>query len=153
MPTRNQKRVFYQQYIKKFGPINIDSFQFLPFISASGGSIILWNSSKFTGNLLFQNSFAQSVEFQCTPSGESWVLTNVYGPCTPERKLEFLRLFKEITMPDEIKWLIVGDFNLLHSPSNRNKPVGNIQEMLKFNEAISKLRISEIPLDLDQQAD
>jgi len=39
-----------------------------------------------------------------------------------------------------------GDFNLIRSPANRNNPGGSIQEMLKFNEAISKLRINEAPL-------
>jgi hypothetical protein len=42
-------------------------------------------------------------------------------------------------MNDEVKWLIVGDFNLIRSPQNRNKPGGNIKEMFAFNEAISKL--------------
>jgi hypothetical protein len=48
-------------------------------------------------------------------------------------------MFKDIDMNDEVKWLIVGDFNLIRSPQNRNKPGGNIIEMFAFNEAISKL--------------
>ena len=39
-----------------------------------------------------------------------------------------------------------GDFILIRSPANRNNPGGSIQEMLEFNEAISKLRINEAPL-------
>jgi hypothetical protein len=31
---------------------------------------------------------------------------------------------------DDIDWLIVGDSNLIRSPSDRNKPGGNINEML-----------------------
>jgi hypothetical protein len=49
-------------------------------------------------------------------------------------------------MNDEVKWLIVGDFNLIRSPQNRNKPGGNISEMFAFNEAISRLCLNEIPL-------
>lgn len=45
-------------------------------------------------------------------------------------------------MLHEAKWLIIGDFNLIRSTANMNKPGGNIQEMLKFNEAISRLRIA-----------
>ena len=44
-------------------------------------------------------------------------------------------------MPPEIDWLIVGDFNLL-----RNKPGGDVNEMLLFNEAISSLGLIELPL-------
>jgi hypothetical protein len=32
---------------------------------------------------------------------------------------------------------IVGDFNLIRGPHNRNKPGGNVEEMLLFNEVIS----------------
>ena len=49
-------------------------------------------------------------------------------------------------MPDEIQWLIVGDFNLIRKPEDWNRPGGNIREMLIFNNAISSLGIVEIPL-------
>jgi hypothetical protein len=40
----------------------------------------------------------------------------------------------------------VGDFNLIHIPSDRNKPGRNVQNMLDFNAAISSLRLEEIKL-------
>ena len=49
-------------------------------------------------------------------------------------------------MPDTFDWIIMGDFNLLRSLEDRNKPGGNILEILLFNEAISYLGIVEIPL-------
>jgi hypothetical protein len=45
-----------------------------------------------------------------------------------------------------IDWLIIGDFNLIRRASDRNKPGGNIQDMLKFNAAISNLRLEELQL-------
>jgi hypothetical protein len=36
-------------------------------------------------------------------------------------KRVFLNWFKNIHMPDSINWLVVGDFNLLRSPNDRNK--------------------------------
>lgn len=86
------------------------------------------------------------MEFTCKTSGEIWILTNIYAPCTPEGKLAFLNWFKHIDMPDEVKWLVVGDFNLIRSPENRNKEGGNPVEMLAFNNAISNLRLVELPL-------
>jgi hypothetical protein len=41
---------------------------------------------------------------------------------------------------------VVGDFNLIRTPQNINKPGGNISEMFAFNEAISSLSMVEIPL-------
>jgi hypothetical protein len=49
-------------------------------------------------------------------------------------------------MPDNQPWLIVGGFNLIRLPENRNKPGGDINMMIAFNEAISKLGIIELPL-------
>lgn len=134
------KREFFDsQYIRKFCPPFFDAFDFLPSIGASGGCIILWNSSKFSGSPVFQNDFAHSVELTSKLLGDIWLLTNVYAPCTPEGKLAFLDWFKHIQTPEDTKWLIVGDFNPIRRPENRNKPGANIQEMLGFNEAISRL--------------
>jgi exonuclease III len=49
-------------------------------------------------------------------------------------------------MLDEVKWLLVGDFNLYRSPIDRNKPVGDHTKMYLFNEAISALGLVELPL-------
>ena len=49
-------------------------------------------------------------------------------------------------MPEEVSWLIVGDFNLIRRPEDRNREGGDIQEMFLFNEAISSLGLIEIPL-------
>jgi hypothetical protein len=48
-------------------------------------------------------------------------------------------------MPNDTDWLIMGDFNFIRNPNDRNKPGGNITEMLQFNEAISNLGLVEIP--------
>ena len=49
-------------------------------------------------------------------------------------------------MPDDIDWLILGDFNLMRNSEDRNRPGGDINEMLLFNEAISALGIVELTL-------
>lgn len=49
-------------------------------------------------------------------------------------------------MPNDINWLVVGDFNLIKKLEDRNRPRGNVGEMLMFNNAISSLGVVEIPL-------
>jgi hypothetical protein len=49
-------------------------------------------------------------------------------------------------MPDDMEWLLVGDFNLIHRMSDRNKPGGDLQNMLHFNVVISNLRVEELKL-------
>jgi exonuclease III len=132
-----KRNFFDSQYLRNFCPRSFDSFEFIPSVGASGGSIIIWKAHNFVGSLAFQNSFGQSVELVFRLTGEHWILTNIYAPCTPEGQLAFLIWFKNIEMPTETKWLIVGDFNLLRAPENRNKPGGSVTEMFAFNTAIS----------------
>jgi hypothetical protein len=41
---------------------------------------------------------------------------------------------------------VLGDFNFIREPSDRNKPGGDVNDMLLFNEAISNLGLVELPL-------
>lgn len=49
-------------------------------------------------------------------------------------------------MSSEIEWLLVGDFNLIRRPENRNREEADATEMFLFNEAINKLDLIELPL-------
>jgi exonuclease III len=137
---------FDLNYIRLFCPPTFDSYVYLPSVGASGGTIILWKSAFFQGKQIFQNSYATSVEFTSLYNGAVWILTNIYAPCTPNGKRDFLNWFKHINMPDIFDWLIVGDFNLYRNPEDRNKDGADYAEMLLFNEAISKLGLVELPL-------
>jgi hypothetical protein len=48
-------------------------------------------------------------------------------------------------MPPQVDWLVVGDFNLYRNPEDRNKLGADYSEMMLFNEAISKLGLTELP--------
>jgi hypothetical protein len=43
-------------------------------------------------------------------------------------------------------WMILGDFNLIRSPENRNREGGDVNNMLLFNRIISQHDLEEIPL-------
>lgn len=108
MCLQETKREFFDaQYIKNFCPPRFNHFEILPYVGNSGGSLIAWDGRKFEGSLVFQNSFAQNVEFTCNCSGLSWVLTNIYASCSPEGKMSFLNWFRDISMPDDFHWLIL----------------------------------------------
>jgi hypothetical protein len=51
-----------------------------------------------------------------------------------------------IQSPNDLDWLIVEDFNYVRYLENRNRARREVQDMLKFNEAISNLGIVEIYL-------
>jgi hypothetical protein len=75
---------FDMDYLKQFCLKRFNKFEFLlPSIGASGGLLIVWNGSLFTRVLSFQNDFSLSVTFTSKITNETWILTNVYGPCLP----------------------------------------------------------------------
>jgi exonuclease III len=115
-----KKEFFDRADLRKFCPNSLDTFAFVPSVGNSGGFITVWNSSKLVGTVIFQNDYALSVEFFANSSNESWIVTNIYAPCTPHGKIKFLNWFSNINMPSEKLWLIVGDFNLIRRPKNRN---------------------------------
>jgi exonuclease III len=141
-----KKEFFDSAYLKNFCPAHFDSFAFVPSMGNSGGSVIIWKSSRLSGNVIFQNNYAQSVEFTSNLSACSWIITNVYAPCTHHGKIDFLNWLHNISMPSDKLWLLVGDFNLIRRPEDRNRIGGDTNLMLKFNEAISNLDLIEIPL-------
>jgi hypothetical protein len=91
-------------------------------VGASGGIITIWKSAVLVGAEMFRNSYAISVELTSIYNNESWILTNVYGPCDVDGKRSFLDWLSNVQMPDDAHWLIVGDFNLLRKPKDRNRP-------------------------------
>jgi hypothetical protein len=89
------------QFIKNSCPSSFDAFKFIPSIGNSGGTIIIWKSSRFVGQVEFQNEFAMMVEFTSTLSGATWMLTNVYAPLDQAGKELFLAWLSDIVMPDD----------------------------------------------------
>jgi hypothetical protein len=51
-----------------------------------------------------------------------------------------------MSIPSVENWILLGDFNFMHSPENRNKDGGNINDMFIFNEIIGHLGLLELPL-------
>jgi len=141
-----KQSMFDSAFIRIICPACFDWFEFLPSNGASGGSIIIWKSAMFSGNLIFQNEYVLSVLFSSKHNNATWVLTNVYAPCTPSEKRDFIRWFKNVSMPVDVDWIVVGDFNLYRNLEDRNRLGVDFAEMLLFKEAVSKLGLVELPL-------
>jgi len=137
---------FDMAFLKKILPPAFDDFAFIPAVGASGGLLVAWKSSLFSGLVKLTTGFAIAIELTATIDNTSWTLLNVYGPCSAEGKLEFSRWIKSLTFSDEDLWLILGDFNLYRYPENRNKEGANVSDMFLFNNTISYMGWTEIPV-------
>jgi exonuclease III len=130
-----KKEQFDSTFIRNICPQHFDSFTFKPSQGASGGILVCWNGRIFNGLEIFQNEIAIIVEFSSNYNREAWLLTTVYAPCTPNGKRAFLNWFKNIQIPDDREWLVIGDFNLIRRPEDRNK-------VFLFNEVINTLGLT-----------
>lgn len=120
----------------KFLPTpSFDSFFFLLSIGTSRSILVAWKSFMWSGTKVFQNNFTIS-SFH---NNSSWVLSIVYGPCFANGKRDFLVWFGNNQMPNDLDWLVIGDFNLIQKADDINRTRGNFGEMLLFNEAINSL--------------
>jgi hypothetical protein len=73
-------------FLRNICMLVFDCFEFIPSIGASGGLITAWKSRSFSGELIFSNLYGLSVSLTSTVSDDNWIVTNLYGPCTPEGK-------------------------------------------------------------------
>ncbi|KAJ1279024.1 hypothetical protein BS78_04G123900 [Paspalum vaginatum] len=78
------------RYIRNFAPKRIDCFDFIPSQGASGGILLVWNSSVFSGVVIKRHLFAITAQFISSHNLCSWKLSTVYGPCTELDRSNFI---------------------------------------------------------------
>ena len=133
-------------FVKLFFPKKFDMFEFVPSVGNSGGLITAWMSSVFTGVPIFSETFALGVRLTSTQSNDSWTLVNIYGPCVDPNRTIFTTWLFDLDIPNCEDWLILGDFNFIRAPDNRNRGGGDANDMLLFNEFIRRQSLVELPI-------
>lgn len=141
-----KKDHFDSNFIRKFALRRFSSFDFIPTVGASEGILIVWNDSIFQGNTIDKQGFGITIEFTSRHNAEVWKLSTVYGPCNEPYRSNFITWFRGHSFSDTDNWIFLGDFNFYQSTDDRNRPGGNVQDTLVFNEAIGHLGLVELPL-------
>lgn len=141
-----KKADFDSAFLRNFAHRRFNKFHFVPSSGASGGLLTGWNGSLFDGSVVHSSRFSLTIQFTSSLNGQVLFLSNIYGPCTLEGKAAFLGWLQSLEAVNYNLWLLVGDFNLIRSLENRNKPGGNALGMFQFNEVINLLGLVEIPL-------
>jgi hypothetical protein len=141
-----KKSNFDLSFIKSCCLEKFDDYAFIPSNGASGELLILCDSSVFSGMVMHCDSFAISLHFTSTQSPQAWTLVNVYSPYHGDKRNDFVHWLYGLNIPDNEDWLLVGDFNFIRSPNNRNKPGGNINDMFIFNDIIREQNLTELPI-------
>jgi exonuclease III len=64
-----KKQDFDSGFIRNFAPRRFDKFDFVPSVGASGGILLVWNSSVFDGTVLDKQRFGITMHFVSIHSG------------------------------------------------------------------------------------
>lgn len=128
-----KREIIDMAFIRNFAPNRFDKYDYIPSVGASGGLLVIWNSSCFMAYLLTKNSFAMTLQFTSSHNLESWKLTTVSW-------------MKNIVIQPDDDWFFLVDFDFCRSMEDRNKPGGNLNDTLIFNDVIGHLGLVQIPL-------
>jgi hypothetical protein len=74
------------------------------------------------------------------------MLVSVYRPFHGDFSDGFVKWLFDLNIPHDEDWVILGDFNFIRSPSNRNRPGVNNSYMLSFNDIIRESNLGELPV-------
>lgn len=141
-----KRDAFDLRYIRNFVPKRFNRFEFCPSEGASGGILVCWASSYFTTTVLEKHHFAIRMSVTSAHNSESWTLVVVYGPCRQPARDVFVNWLYQLAIGDDDLWLLMGDFNFYRFAENRNRPGGNFNDTLIFNNIISHLGLIELPI-------
>lgn len=89
-----------------------------------------------------------TMQFTSVHNLESWNLTTVYGPCLEPARTDFISWMRSIVIQPEDDWILdfLRGFNFYRSLEDRNRPGGNLNDTLIFNDVIGHLGLVELPL-------
>jgi len=141
-----KRESFDSAFIRNFAPRRFDKFAFFPSVGLSGGLLVLWNSLVFLGNVVVAKPYTITIDFTTCHDRSNWRLTSIYGPCHKPLRSEFVHWLRNLDLSGAEHWLFVGDFNFYRSLQDRNRPGGNLNDTLIFNDIICHLGLVEIPL-------
>ena len=96
-----KRATFDLAFVKLFCPKKFDKFEVVPSQGASGGLIVLWDSSVFTGCVFCSESFALGIQLTSVHTGKSWKIVNIYGPCAGQGRSDFTSWLFDLDIPDD----------------------------------------------------
>ena len=112
-----------------------------------GGIFLAVNEDFFDLSDIALTANTITAQINMRADGKRWQITVVYGPQGEDAKLQFLQELKNIPPPENDRWLILGDFNLIYQAEDKNNANLNRRLMGAFRATIDHLRLKEIKLN------
>jgi exonuclease III len=131
---------------KSFLPRNLQSFAFKPAVGSVGGILTANSVNLFALDESIQHNFALTTELSFLHNNQKITITNVYAPTGHNQKTDFLLELAQISPHSDSPWMVIGDFNLMRSASDKNISSFRQDEADAFNDLIESLALIELPL-------
>lgn len=96
------------------GAYKLNAFAYKPSNGTRGGILLLWNENVVDISDVRIGRYSITAEVTNRHDTSTYTLTTVYGPSKRTEKDMFLNHLREIRPPDDSKWVILGDFNLIY---------------------------------------
>jgi exonuclease III len=140
---------FDQTTARHLGGHHLDKFFCKPAGGPSGtrgGIALLWDTNHVELTDFTVGDFHISGKAKLTTSHTAFLLTVVYGPTSNSMKTAFLQEIQDLKPQSGIKWLLLGDFNLIYKASDKNKRRLNLSLMNRFSDMLDCCDLKEINL-------
>jgi len=124
---------------KTFLPKRLSSWDTINSTGASGGILSAWDNNLCSCTLSHKCRYSLTTTFTLTADGSLLSLTNVYAPTKHDEKRVFLSEMANVADTISGPWIVIGDFNLVRDPSDKNTPSFDASEVALFNDLINNI--------------
>lgn len=111
-----------------------------------GEILTAWDPALFDLVSSSSSVFSLTVVLASTTSPLSFAITNVYAPSDHSLTAEFAADLSAVAATISVAWLVLGDFNLIHFPHEKNNPNFDVPHAATFNGLINSTSWFELPL-------
>ncbi len=133
-----KQRSFCGHFLKDFRSLDAEGFR--------GGLLTAWNPAVFECIRFWVSSYSLNVLFRRKAGRLELLVSNIYGPTCPSRKLDFFVELKAIKDQAPAVWVAMGDFNTLLSLNDKNGAPSSIPTILQFRAVINEIGLLDLPL-------
>lgn len=124
----------------------LDKYAFRPAQGTRVGILLLWNDSAVEISNIRFGHFSITADVIVRQRMTSFTMTMVYGPSRRADKDLFLHHVCSLKPLDGIRWLILGNFNLIYKARDKNNRNLNLTLMGRFRRTLAFCGLKEIAL-------
>jgi exonuclease III len=131
---------------RSFLPWNLTSFATRDADGSCGGILTAWDDRMLTMVSSTCSVFSLTTKFISTTTNLAFSVTNVYAPSDHALTSDFMAEMVSIAASMTGDWIVIGDFNLIRFPNEKNNANFDRGLAATFNALIHDLAWFELPL-------